>query len=154
MIPHAFVVLREDTLGQPKGVKVFELELRTDETGKATAAVPCNYLDVFVAHDGFAPAAQKILITIDAHAFSIPLKTYPITRTTEVLISGGVPIATAELPAISQVVTITEPGVYQLSDLLKAADIVAVVKVLSGDTENYEHAVYKGEVIRSFKGVA
>jgi len=100
VIPHAFVILREDTLGQPRGVKVFELELRTDETGKATAAVPCNYLDVFVAHDGFAPAAQKILITIDKRAFSIPLKWYPITRTTEVLVSGGVPTVTAELPSI------------------------------------------------------
>jgi len=61
VIPNALVILREDTLGQPRGVKVFELELRTDEIGKATAAVPCNYLDVFVAHDGFAPAAQKFL---------------------------------------------------------------------------------------------
>jgi len=48
--------------------------------------------------------------------------------------------------------TITEPGVYTIGDLFKNADIVAVVKVLSGDTENYEHAVYKGEVVKSFKG--
>ena len=93
------ILEREDTLGQPRGTKVFELELRTDETGKATAAVPCNYLEVFVAHEGFAPAAQKILITADAHTFSVPLKTYPITRTTEVLVSGSVSTVTAELPA-------------------------------------------------------
>ena len=47
----------------------------------------------------------------------------------------------------------TEPGVYQISDLFKAADVVAMVKILSGDTENYDHAVYKGEVIKGFKGV-
>jgi hypothetical protein len=54
--------------------------------------------------------------------------------------------------AQSQSVTITEPGIYKIGDLFKAADIVAVVKVLSGDTENYGHAVYKGEVIQGFKG--
>ena len=53
----------------------------------------------------------------------------------------------------SEVVTITEPGVYKISDLFKEADVVAVVKIVAGDTENYNHAVYKGEVIRSFKGV-
>jgi hypothetical protein len=52
-----------------------------------------------------------------------------------------------------QTVEITEPGIYNVSELFKQADIVAVVKVLSGDTENYEHAVYKGEVIKGFKGV-
>jgi hypothetical protein len=55
--------------------------------------------------------------------------------------------------AQSRQVTITEPGVYKIDDLAKNADVVAVVKVLSGDTENYEHAVYKGEVIQSFKGL-
>jgi len=100
VIPNALVIFREDTLGQPRGAKVFELELRTDEKGKATAAAPCNYLDVFVAHDGFAPAAQKFLITEDAHTFSVLLKIYPITRTTEVPASGGVPTVTAELPSV------------------------------------------------------
>jgi len=49
--------------------------------------------------------------------------------------------------------TVTEPGVYELGDLFKAADVVALVKVLSGDTENYDCAVYKGEVVKSFKGI-
>ena len=51
-------------------------------------------------------------------------------------------------------VTITEPGSYKLDELFKVSDAVVFVKVLSGDTENYEKAVYKGEVIRSFKGMA
>jgi hypothetical protein len=55
--------------------------------------------------------------------------------------------------AQSQVVTITEPGVYKISDLFNGADVVALVKIVSGDTENYEHTVYKGEVIQSFKGM-
>jgi len=83
VIPNALVILREDTLGQPRSVKVFE-ELRTGQNGKVTAAVPCNYLDIFVGRDGFAPVAQKFLITKDAHTFSVPLKMYPITRTTEI----------------------------------------------------------------------
>jgi hypothetical protein len=55
--------------------------------------------------------------------------------------------------AQSNVVTLTEPGVYKLDELFKVSDVVAVVKVLFGDTENYEKAVYKGEVIQSFKGM-
>jgi hypothetical protein len=55
--------------------------------------------------------------------------------------------------AQSQAVTITEPGIYELGDLFKAADVVALVKVVSGDAENYDCAVYKGEVVTSFKGI-
>jgi hypothetical protein len=53
----------------------------------------------------------------------------------------------------TQSVTLTEPGVYTLKDLFTAADIVAIVRITSGDSEHYQSAVYKGEVIRSFKGV-
>jgi hypothetical protein len=55
--------------------------------------------------------------------------------------------------AQSAVVTLTEPGVYKIGDLFKEADVVALVKIVSGDTENYNHTVYKGEVIQSFKGM-
>jgi hypothetical protein len=49
--------------------------------------------------------------------------------------------------------TISEPGVYQLSDLFNAADSVVLAKIVSGDTENYDVAIYKAEVLKSFKGV-
>jgi len=49
-------------------------------------------------------------------------------------------------------VTITEPGKIDLAQLFKTADTVAIVRVISGDTENYAKAMYKAEVIRSFKG--
>lgn len=55
--------------------------------------------------------------------------------------------------AQSESVTITEPGVYKISDLFKEADVVAVVRIVSGDTENYDCTVYKGEVVQGFKGV-
>jgi hypothetical protein len=48
--------------------------------------------------------------------------------------------------------TISEPGVYQLAELFKHSDIVASVKIVSGDTEHYDGAVYKAQVVRSFKG--
>src|SRR5579872_5017549 len=68
----------------------------------------------------------------------------------------GIPLLVALLSSFvcaqSREVIIREPGVYEISDLFKDADVVALVKILSGDTENYEHAVYKGEVIQSFKG--
>jgi len=97
VIPNAVVILREDTLGEPRGVKVFGGELRTEANGKASAAVPCNYLDVFVAANGFAPAAKKFLVTRDAHTFSVPLKTYPITRTTELPVA---PLPSSEMPLL------------------------------------------------------
>ncbi|MFZ0797932.1 MAG: hypothetical protein WCA13_12115 [Terriglobales bacterium] len=74
-------------------------------------------------------------------------------RALRMVISFLAVMMSALASAQSQVVTITEPGVYKISDLFKEADIVALVRIVSGDTENYDHAVYKGEVIQSFKGV-
>lgn len=51
-------------------------------------------------------------------------------------------------------ITNTEPGIYSVDGLFRSADIVAVVKILSGDTEHYEFAVYKAEVVQGFKGTA
>jgi hypothetical protein len=52
----------------------------------------------------------------------------------------------------TETVTITEPGIIKLADLYKLADVVAVVRVVSGDTENYDVPIYKAIVVRSFKG--
>jgi hypothetical protein len=49
-------------------------------------------------------------------------------------------------------VTVTEPRQIELARLFQTADTVAVVRVISGDTENYAKAMYKAEVVRSFKG--
>jgi hypothetical protein len=53
-------------------------------------------------------------------------------------------------------ITHTEPGVWGLKELFKRADIVALVYVISGDTEAYEDplTVYKAKVIMGFKGAA
>ena len=48
--------------------------------------------------------------------------------------------------------TITEPATYELTDLYKSADKVALVQIRSGDAENYKIAVYKGVVVTSYKG--
>ena len=53
----------------------------------------------------------------------------------------------------AQTVTIKEPGIIALESLFQMADTVALVKVVSGDTQNYPTAIYKAEVVRSFKGV-
>ena len=52
----------------------------------------------------------------------------------------------------SKEVAITEPAVIDVASLFNQADTVALVKIVSGDAENYNHAIYKGEVIKSFKG--
>jgi hypothetical protein len=54
----------------------------------------------------------------------------------------------------SQVTTITEPGIYEISDLFKKSDAVVLAKVVAGDTESYDVAIYKAQVIKSFKGAA
>jgi hypothetical protein len=51
-------------------------------------------------------------------------------------------------------VSVQEPGIYELAALYKQADTVALVKVIAGDTEAYATAVYKAEVVKSFKGSA
>jgi hypothetical protein len=52
-----------------------------------------------------------------------------------------------------QTVTISEPAPVKVEGLLKQADLVAVVRIVSGDTEHYTNAVYKAEVLQPFKGV-
>ena len=52
----------------------------------------------------------------------------------------------------AQAVPITEPGIIALESLFQMADTVALVKVVSGDTQNYPTAIYKAEVVKSFKG--
>jgi hypothetical protein len=41
----------------------------------------------------------------------------------------------------------------KIADLFGQANIVALAKVLSGDTEHYPITVYKAEVITAFKGI-
>src|SRR5260370_19199701 len=48
--------------------------------------------------------------------------------------------------------TIHEPGTYELAKLFKQADRVVLAKVVAGDTEAYDVAIYKAEVVKSFKG--
>jgi hypothetical protein len=50
------------------------------------------------------------------------------------------------------VISVTEPGTIKLEQLFKMADVVAVVRVISGDTENYKTAIYKAVVVSNFKG--
>ena len=51
-------------------------------------------------------------------------------------------------------ITTVEPAVVKLAKLFENADTVALVKVVSGDTENYATAVYKAEVVKCLKGAA
>src|ERR1035438_3050788 len=51
-------------------------ELRTNSTGKVTASVPCGYVDVFVAANGFRPHAEKLLTRIST-SITVALSVYP-----------------------------------------------------------------------------
>ncbi|MGD0940271.1 MAG: hypothetical protein ABR905_11215 [Terracidiphilus sp.] len=46
----------------------------------------------------------------------------------------------------------SEPGIIPLAQLFRMADAVAVVRVVSGDTESYNSAIYKAIVVTGLKG--
>jgi len=48
--------------------------------------------------------------------------------------------------------TNVEPARINLGELFKIADVVAVVRVVAGDAESYDVAIYKAVVVSSFKG--
>ncbi len=50
--------------------------------------------------------------------------------------------------------TISEPAIVDIATLFKQADVVAVVRVVSGDSENYDVTVYRSIVSSAFKGAA
>lgn len=54
----------------------------------------------------------------------------------------------------SQEIIIREPAVIKLADLFDMSDRVALVKVISGDTESVSKAVSKAQVLTGFKGAA
>jgi hypothetical protein len=51
-------------------------------------------------------------------------------------------------------VEISDPASVKIEDLFKQADMVGIVKILSGDSEHYSQAIYKAEVVTPYKGVA
>lgn len=71
-----------------------------------------------------------------------------------VLLAGAVSSAQTPKKTTTTKSTIAEPAVYSLEQLYRAADSVALVKILSGDTEHYQVAVYKGEVVEAFTGAS
>ena len=49
-------------------------------------------------------------------------------------------------------VTISEPATVVLEKLFSQADLVAFIQIRSGDAENYNQALYKATVLKSYKG--
>jgi hypothetical protein len=47
-----------------------------------------------------------------------------------------------------------EPASYDLASLAAKADTVALVKIVASDTESYNIAIYKAEMVKVFKGPA
>jgi hypothetical protein len=78
---------------------------------------------------------------------------FKVTVTTMALLLFTARIGFPQKPGANAVTT-AEPEVYKLEDLYQKADIIALVKILSGDTEHYDVAVYKAQVVEGLKGVA
>lgn len=77
------------------------------------------------------------------------------TARCQILLLGlaGIVMCSGITTAQQQTVTLTEPSPVKIQELFKQADLVAVVRILSGDTEQYPTAVYKAKVVQSFKGI-
>jgi hypothetical protein len=59
---------------------------------------------------------------------------------------------TAKFENPTESVTMTEPAKMTLDQVFKLSDVVAVVRIVSGDAENYKIAIYKAVVVKGFKG--
>jgi hypothetical protein len=79
VIQNAFVLFRADRSGT-SNAKPFQLELRANSAGRATASLPCGYIDFFVAADGFTPHAAKLLVEQSSSSAPVRLNVYPITQ--------------------------------------------------------------------------
>jgi hypothetical protein len=53
----------------------------------------------------------------------------------------------------TETTTISEPATVTVQELFKRADVVALVKIVAGDSENYQAVMYKATVLKAFKGV-
>jgi hypothetical protein len=53
----------------------------------------------------------------------------------------------------TETVTISDPAPVSLKALFEKADIVAFIKIHSGDAESYKQVLYKAEVLNAYKGI-
>ena len=74
-----------------------------------------------------------------------------MTRTILILVCLTALLASNVFPASNKLVVDTIPR-PELEKLYLESDVVAFIKIVSGDTENYDDTVYKSTVITSFKG--
>jgi hypothetical protein len=82
----------------------------------------------------------------------VPISLLILAGLSSYFVFGQTVTVKAEPPTI--VITNTEPATYKLEQLYRKADVVALVRVVSGDTENYDVAIYKVIVVTNFKGTA
>src|SRR5215467_9499730 len=73
-------------------------------------------------------------------------------RTLSALLVACLIVLVSNCRAQTHETTITEPAPVKVEELFKQADLVAVVRVVSGDAEHYPCAVYKAKVLQAFKG--
>jgi hypothetical protein len=77
LIPNAFVLIRGDRL---HASKPFQVEMRTDASGKAIVSIPCGYADFYIGADTFIPQAKKLPIEQASSSTSFRLSVYPIRQ--------------------------------------------------------------------------
>lgn len=53
----------------------------------------------------------------------------------------------------TQMITTSDPASVSFASLFSKADLVAFIKIYSGDTESYKQTLYKAEVLSAYKGV-
>jgi hypothetical protein len=78
----------------------------------------------------------------------------PMTMALQLIVTILPLLTQVAVPPTTKQVAIREPGIYELANLFKQADRVVFVRVVAGDTEAYDVAIYKAEIVKSFKGGA
>lgn len=76
-----------------------------------------------------------------------------LTRLLIAVLAAFAQLAVAQTLPTQVGMKISEPGVYKLADLFAHADRVALVKVTAGNTEAYDVAIYRAQVVKGFKGL-
>jgi len=61
-----------------------------------------------------------------------------------------VAVSACGITAQSKTTASLEPASLKSGDLVKQADLVASIRIVSGDTEHDPKAVYKGEILEAF----
>jgi len=105
------------------------------------------------ARGSLAGPAARLIRNVRQHRMRTSLKLNAKIAVAVLLTQASVLAVASQSPTKDAVtITITEPAQVSLAELVRQADVVALVSILAGDTERYHNVVYRASVLQAFKG--